>query len=67
MNASADYFVYTGARVTVYNGSDFVKEFAVPATGVGHWWKVFTIDGTTRTLSTAGANFISDTYPASYK
>ena len=66
MNAAPDYFVNTRARVTVYEGSTFVRAFDVPGSGVGHWWKVFTLDGTTRKLSTTGANFISDSYPASY-
>jgi uncharacterized protein YfaP (DUF2135 family) len=67
MNAAPDYFVNTKARVTVYEGSTFVRAFDVPNTGVGHWWKVFTLDGTTRKLSTTGANFITDGYPAPYR
>lgn len=66
-NGAADQFANTLARVTVYKGSTFVREFNVPTTGVGHWWKVFTLDGTTGAISTSGANFISDSYPASYK
>lgn len=67
LNGGADQFVNTRARVTVYKGTTFVRAFDVPSTGVGHWWKVFTLDGSTGTISTSGANFISDSYPASYK
>ncbi len=67
LNAAPETFVNTGARVAVYEGSLFRGEYVIPGTGIGHWWKVFTLDGTTRKISTSGADFITDGYPASYR
>lgn len=62
MNADPKTFINTGARVSVYKGSTLKATYYVPTTGVGHWWKVFRIDGNADKLITQ--NVITDLNPA---
>jgi serine protease len=64
MNADPKTFINTGARVSVYKGSVLKATYVVPTTGVGHWWKVFRLDGSADKLITQ--NVITDLNPAPY-
>ena len=44
MNSDPDDFVNSGGRVYVYEGSTLKATVVIPDTGVGHWWKVFTLN-----------------------
>lgn len=52
------------ARVVVYDGATLVGSYTVPTTGDGNWWKVFSINGSTRKLT--GQNVLLTSSPAPY-
>ena len=54
INTSLGTFSQANAVVTVYDGPiiTYMKVFNVPTGSSGKWWKVFTIDGATRKITT---------------
>ena len=54
INSNPGTFGQANAVVVVYDGPfiTYMKVFNVPTGSSGKWWKVFTIDGATRTITT---------------
>jgi hypothetical protein len=50
LNGTSNLFTSSQARVVVYDGSTLIKSYLVPTSGSGNWWKVFKIDGPTRSI-----------------
>lgn len=63
-NGTAEQFAGSGAMVQVYQGSKRLASYNIPTTGVGRWWKVFSLDG--GTLKVTGQNVITDINPRPY-
>lgn len=63
-NGTAETFSGSGAAVQVYRGATRLASYNIPATGVGRWWKVFSLDG--GTFKVTGQNVITDINPRPY-
>lgn len=50
LNGTSNLFTSSQAMVVVYDGSTLIKSYLAPTSGIGNWWKVFKIDGPTRSI-----------------
>jgi serine protease len=66
LNGYPDMFPLSDARVLVYEGNTFKKEYHIPLTGSGRWWKVFSINVSGSSYSIKDHNQLISSSPAPY-
>jgi serine protease len=63
LNDAASKMGGSGAKVTVYEGSDLKATFSVPSSANGIWWKVFTLSIKGATVNVNSVNTIGNKNP----
>ncbi len=66
LNAAASKMGGSGAKVTVYQGSDLKGTFSVPSSSSGVWWKVFKFKMGATEATVTSLNTVGTKYPGPY-